>query len=314
MLIYTLRRLIAILPVLVVVSVIVFMIVHLTPGNPAYIILGEDSSPEAIKQLEQQLGLNQPMPVQFFHWIVNIFKGNLGNSVYSSEPVLSIILGRLGPTFSVMLVSMCFTLLIAVPLSFFMVWNRHSKIDSFFLSMSLVGTSIPEFWFAILLVMGLGVTIPLFPVAGYVSFSDNIVAWFHHLILPSFVLATVEIGLITRILREGMLEAINQDYTKTARSKGIKEVSVIGNHVFANALIPTTTVIGMSVAGLLGGTVIIETLFTIPGIGQLLIDSIHRRDYPIIQGVVLFISVTYVCINLLVDLLYGFLDPRIRYK
>ncbi len=296
-----------------VVSVIVFLIVHLTPGNPAYLILGEDVSPEAVAQLEEQLGLNKPMALQFVDWIKNIFMGDLGQSIYSSEPVLDVIFDRIGPTFSLMITSMTIALLIAIPTAIFVVWRRHTFLDPLFTSFSLVGTSIPEFWFALLLVLGLGVAVPIFPVAGYVPFAEGFVNWIYHLLLPAFVLAAVEIGLIARMLRDGMLESVNQDYTKTARAKGVREGTVLMKHVFSNALIPTTTVIGVTIAGLLGGTVIIETIFTIPGIGQLLIDSIYRRDYPVIQGVVLFIAVIYVVVNLLIDLLYAFLDPRIRY-
>lgn len=313
MLQYTVRRFFAIIPVLFIVSIIVFLIVHLTPGNPAFLILGEDSSPEAIEQLEQQLGLDKPAVLQYFDWLGNIFTGNLGESIYSEEPVSQIISNRIGPTFSLMVVSMILTLIIAIPTAIFIVWKRNTALDPLFLSGSLLGTSIPEFWLALLLVLGLGVAIPIFPVAGYIPITDGVMDWLHHLLLPGIVLAAVEIGLIARMLRDSMLESLNQDYTKTARGKGVKESTVLIKHVFSNALIPTTTVIGLTVAGLLGGTVIIETIFTIPGIGQLLIDSIHRRDYPIIQGVVLFIAVVYVLINLIVDLLYAFLDPRIRY-
>ncbi|MFC2948016.1 ABC transporter permease [Virgibacillus sediminis] len=313
MLHYTIRRLLAIIPVLFIVSIIVFLIVHLTPGNPAFIILGEDSSPEAIEQLEQQLGLDKPMVIQYFDWLANIVVGDLGQSIYSEESVSQIIAERLGPTFSLMLVSMLLTLIIAIPTAIFIVWKRNTILDPIFLSGSLLGTSIPEFWLALLLVLGLGVTIPIFPVAGYLPITEDILGWIYHLLLPGIVLAAVEIGLIARMLRDSMLESVNQDYTKTARGKGLKESTVIMKHVFSNALIPTTTVIGVTIAGLLGGTIIIETIFTIPGIGQLLIDSIHRRDYPVIQGVVLFIAFVYVIINLIVDLLYAFLDPRIRY-
>jgi peptide/nickel transport system permease protein len=310
---YTLRRLLAIIPVLFIVSIIVFMIVHLTPGNPAFIILGEDSSPEAVEQLEQQLGLDKPIVVQYFDWLRNIFVGDLGQSVYSEQQVTQIIEERIGPTFSLMIISMLFTLIVAIPTAIFIVWKRNTVLDPLFLSGSLLGTSIPEFWLALLLVLGFGVSIPIFPVAGYIPISDGLINWLHHLILPGIVLAAVEIGLIARMLRDSMLESVNQDYTKTARGKGVKESTVLIKHVFSNALIPTTTVIGVTVAGLLGGTIIIETIFTIPGVGQLLIDSIHRRDYPVIQGVVLFIAFIYVLINLIVDLLYAFLDPRIRY-
>ncbi|ASN03591.1 ABC transporter permease [Virgibacillus necropolis] len=313
MLQYTIRRLLSVIPVMFIVSIIVFLIVHLTPGNPAFLILGEDSSQESIEQLEKQLGLDKPMAVQFFDWIKNILTGDLGQSVYSSEPVSQIIAGHFGPTFSLMLISLLLVLLIAIPTAIFVVWKRNTALDPLFISVSLIGVSIPEFWFAMLLVLGFGVAIPIFPVAGYIPIMEGVFNWLYHLFLPAFVLASVEVGLVARMLRDGMLESVNQDYTRTARAKGIKENSVLMKHVFSNALIPTTTVIGTTVAGLLGGTVIIETMFTIPGIGQLLIDSIHRRDYPVIQGVVLFIAGIYVLVNLLVDLLYAFLDPRIRY-
>ena len=313
MLQYIVRRLISIIPVLLIVSIIVFLIVHLTPGNPAYLILGEDSSPEAIAQLEAQLGLDKSVFVQFADWFKNVLVGDLGQSVYSSQPVTEVIFERVGPTFSLMVISMAFTLIIAIPTAVFVVWRRNTFLNPMFTSVSLFGASIPEFWFAMLLVLAFGVAIPIFPVAGYVPIAAGIGNWFYHLILPAFVLAAVEIGLIARMLRDGMLDSVNQDYTKTARAKGIKESIVLMKHVFSNALIPTTTVIGVTIAGLLGGTVIIETIFTIPGIGQLLIDSIHRRDYPVIQGVVLFIAVIYVIINLVIDLLYALLDPRIRY-
>lgn len=298
---------------MLVVSIIVFMIVHITPGNPAFLILGEDSSQESIEQLEAQLGLDKPVVAQFFDWITNVITGDLGQSIYSSEPVLQVILDRVGPTFSLMALSLALVLLIAVPTAIFVVWKRNTAIDPLFITVSLFGVSIPEFWFAMLLVLGFGVAIPIFPVAGYIPIGEGVFDWFYHLILPAFVLAAVEVGIIARMLRDGMLESVNQDYTKTARAKGVKESIVLMKHVFSNALIPTTTVLGATVAGLLGGTVIIETMFTIPGIGQLLIDSIHRRDYPVIQGVVLFIAAIYVVVNLLVDLLYAFIDPRIRY-
>lgn len=313
MLQYITRRILSIIPVMLVVSMVVFMLIHLTPGNPAYLILGEDSSQESIEQLEAQLGLDKPMVVQFFDWFKNILTGDLGDSIYSSDPVTQIIKDRIGPTFSLMLVSLFLTLLIAIPTALFVVWKRKTVADPLFLSFSLIGVSIPEFWFAMLIVLAFGVAIPIFPVAGYFQVDEGFVNWLYHLILPAFVLAIAEVGIIARMLRDGMLESINQDFTKTARAKGVKESKVLMKHVFSNALIPTTTIIGGTVAGLLGGTVIIETMFTIPGIGQLLIDSIYRRDYPVIQGVVLFIAVVYVVVNLLIDLLYTFIDPRIRY-
>lgn len=313
MLQYTIRRLLSVIPVMFVVSIIVFLIVHLTPGNPAFLILGEDSSPEAIANLEKQLGLDQALHIQFFNWLGHVLTGDLGTSVYSSESVTSLIFANFGPTFSLMALSMLMLLVIAIPLALIIVSLRKTVMDPLFTSVSLFGVSVPEFWLATLLVLGFGVALPIFPVAGYMPLAEGIDLWLHHILLPSFVLAIVEVGIIARMLRDSMLESVNQDYVKTARAKGVRERDVLVRHVFVNALIPTTTVLGATIAGLLGGTVIIETLFTIPGIGQLLVDSIHRRDYPVVQGIVLFIAGTYVFVNLLVDLLYTFLDPRIRY-
>lgn len=313
MLQYIIRRLVSLIPVLLIVGIIVFMVVHLTPGNPAIVMLGQEATKTQIEQLEENLGLNEPLPMQFVHWIGHAAEGDLGQSIYSDEPVTRVIFSHLGPTVSLTILSMIMTLLISLPSAILAVWKRKGILDPIFMSVSLLGVSIPEFWFALLLILGFAVLLPLFPVAGYVSISQGIWPWLHHLLLPAFVLSAVEVGLIARMLRDGMLEGIHQDYTRTARAKGLKERRVLTKHVFFNAMIPTTTVIGTAVASLLGGAVIAETIFTIPGIGQLLIDSIHRRDYPVIQGIVLFIAVIYVFVNLLVDLVYAVLDPRIRY-
>lgn len=314
MLRYTASRVVSLIPILIIVSIIVFLIIHLTPGNPATLILGQDASHESIRQLENKLGLNEPLFVQYFDWMKKLLTGDLGQSVYSSESVKGIIASHIGPTVSLTAFALILTLLVAIPTAIVAVWKRNTLLDPIFISISLLGVSIPAFWLAILLVLVFAVTFPIFPVAGYVPLSRNFFNGLYHLFLPAVILACVETGLIARMLRDGMLEAINQNYTKTARAKGLTESAVLLKHVFVNALIPTTTVVGTMVAGLLGGTVIVETIFTIPGIGQLLIDSIYRRDYPVIQGVILFIAVIYVFVNLVVDLLYTLLDPRIRYN
>lgn len=314
MLRYIFQRILSLIPVLFIVGIIVFLIVHLTPGNPAHIILGQDSSKESVQALEEQLGLNEPLPMQFLHWTENVLKGDLGQSVYSNEAVTTIIWSHFGPTFSLMSLSLILTLIIAIPLAILAVWQRGSWLEKVFVPVSLLGVSIPSFWLAIILVLIFAVFIPIFPVAGYTNIQAGLSQWLYHLILPSMILAIVEIGIIARMLRDSMLEAVNQDYTKTARAKGLHEYEILIKHVLRNALLPTTTIIGMIIAGLLGGTVIIETIFTIPGIGQLLIDSIYRRDYPVIQGTVLFIALIYVLVNLAIDLIYGLIDPRIRYE
>ena len=245
MLQYTIRRLLSVIPVMLVVSVIVFMIVHLTPGNPAFLILGEDSSPEAIADLERQLGLDQALYIQFFNWISQVATGDLGTSVYSSQTVTSLIFENFGPTFSLMVLSTFMLLVIAIPAALVIVALRKTVLDPIFTSVSLFGVSIPEFWLATLLVLGFGVTLPIFPVAGYMPLAEGVDAWLHHILLPSFVLAIVEVGIIARMLRDSMLDSINQDYIKTARAKGVRERDVLRNHVFTNALIPTTTVLGV---------------------------------------------------------------------
>jgi peptide/nickel transport system permease protein len=310
---YTLRRLITLVPILVIVGFIVFMLIHLTPGDPARVILGPDASQEQVNQLQHSLGIDEPLPLQFVHWFSRAFTGDLGNSLYTGDPVLQEILRHIGPTLSLTLLAISMTLLIAIPSAIFAVSKRDSWLDPAFMSISLLGVSIPEFWFALLLILTFGVIVPVFPVAGYVPLGEGVWPWLHHLILPAFVLAALEMGNIARMLRDGMLEAVHQDYTRTARSKGVTERRILVKHVFFNAIIPTTTVIGVAIAGLMGGAIIAETIFTIPGIGHLLIGSIQRRDFPVIQGCTLFIAVVYVFVNLIIDLVYAVLDPRIRY-
>lgn len=310
---YIIRRLIAIIPILFVVGTIVFLLIQLMPGNPARQILGADATQEEVEKLEVDLGLDEPLPIYYVKWLGNLLKGDMGESIYTGDKVLSDIISHIGPTLSISLLALSITLLIALPIGILAVRKRDSWLDPTFMSLSLLGVSIPEFWFALLLILGFSVTIPIFPTAGYVPITEDVASWLHYIILPAIVLAMIEVGLIARMLRDGMLEGVNQDYTKTARSKGLKEGSILVKHVFPNALIPTTTVIGVSVAGLLGGTVIVETIFTIPGIGHLLIDSIHRRDFPVVQGSILFISTVYVLVNLLIDIVYALLDPRIKY-
>src|SRR5699024_8475126 len=236
---------------MLVVSIIVFLIIHLTPGNPAYIILGEDSSKESIQQLEHELGLDQPIAIQFFDWIKNMLTGDLGMSIYSSEPVLDMMLAHFGQTFSLMAVSLFLMLLIYGAAANHAVVERDTAVKPIFLSSSLIGVSLPEFWFAMLLVIAFGVTIPIFPVEGYIPFDSGVLEWLHHLFLPDFVLALVEAGLISRMLRDEMLEAVGQHYTRTARAKGIKESAVIKRHTFRNALSPPVTVIRQSTPRLL---------------------------------------------------------------
>lgn len=311
---YVARRVMSLIPVLTVVGVVVFSLVHLTPGDPARVMLGQSASPERIAQLRQELGLDDPLPLQFLFWARDVVSGDLGVSIYSGTPVAEIIATRIGPTASLTLLSMLFGLLIAIPSAMLAVWKRDSLWDPAFMSVSLVGISIPNFWLGIVLILIFPVTLGWLPVSGYVPLSAGLWPWLSHLLLPAIALSAQVAGLIARMLRDGMLEVINRSFIRTARAKGVTERIVLARHAFFNAMIPTTTVIGISFAGLLGGAVVIESIFAIPGVGSLVVESIARRDYPVLQGTVLFVAVMYVVVNLLVDLLYAVLDPRIRYQ
>ncbi|GIO04440.1 ABC transporter permease [Brevibacillus reuszeri] len=313
MLQYIGRRLLALIPVLIVVGVIVFTIIHLTPGDPASVILGESATQEEVDQLRQALGLDQPLMSQFITWIGQVATGNLGTSVFSGEPVAQTIIDRLGPTVSLAIVACMVSLCIAIPTAILAVWKRDSVLDPAFMSITLLGVSIPNFWLALLLILLFAVVLRWLPVAGYVPISEGVWPWLSHLILPAVVLSVQQAGIISRMLRDGMLDIMHQDFIRTARAKGLKERVVLIKHTLSNAMIPTTTVIGASIAGLLGGAVVTETIFAIPGIGGLIVESIARRDYPVLQGTVLFVATVYVIVNLVVDLAYAVLDPRIRY-
>lgn len=310
---YIIRRLLFLIPVLLVVGVIVFTIIHLTPGDPAAVILGESATQEQIQELREHLGLDDPLPIQFLSWMCRAATGDLGESVFSGESVVASIAAHLGPTISLALLATMISVTVAIPMAILAVWKRNSALDPLFMSVSLLGVSIPNFWLALLLVMCFSVFLGWLPVAGYAPLEDGLWEWLSHLILPAFVLSVHQMGIVSRMLRDGMLDIISQDFIRTARAKGMRERAVLTKHVLLNAMIPTITVMGSSVAHLLGGAIVIETIFAMPGIGQLVAESIFRRDYPVLQGTVLFVATVYVVVNLLVDLAYGLFDPRIRY-
>lgn len=310
---YLLRRLLSMIPVLLIVGVIIFFLIHLTPGDPAAVILGSSASPEQVAQLRSELGLDAPLWTQFFTWLGRAFTGQLGESIYSHEPVSQEIGAHVAPTLSLTVVAFVLSIVIAIPTALLAVWTRNTILDTAFMSVSILGVSIPNFWLALVLILVLAVQFELLPVSGYVPLEEGVGPWFVHLILPAFVLAVQQAALIARMLRDGMLDVVHQDYIRTARAKGLGERAVLTKHAFLNAMIPTITVIGVSLAKLLGGAVVTEQIFVIPGLGNLLVDSISRRDFPVIQGVILLIALIYVGVNLLVDLVYGLLDPRIRY-
>lgn len=309
---YLLKRILSLIPVVFVVSVVVFLIIHLTPGDPAAVMLGEDASPQQIEQLREQLGLNLPLYEQYFNWIVGAVQADLGASYFMDEPVTQALLSHLGPTVSLTFFSIVIAILISIPVGIFAARHRGSASDQSVMGFTLLGMSVPNFILGLLLMLLFGVMLRWLPVAGYEPLSSGLWSHLRYLILPAVALGTIQAALIARTTRSSMLEVLNHNFIKSARAKGVKERQIIYFHAFRNALLPVITIIGQTFGGLIAGAVVTETIFNIPGIGQLTINSIERRDYPMIQGVILMVGIAYVFINLVVDLLYGLFDPRVR--
>jgi peptide/nickel transport system permease protein len=309
---YILRRLVMLVPVLLVVGVVVFALVHLTPGDPAAVILGDRATPEDIARLRDQLGLNDPLPVQFVRWFGNALRLDFGESIFLGEPVSQALLDRIEPTALLTLYALIFQVLIGVPAGVLAAVRHNSIVDRAVSVVAISGSAIPTFFLGILLILIFAVRLRWLPSGGYVPLREDAVAHFKGMLLPAFALGFSAAGLLARMVRSSMLDVMREDYVRTAFAKGLPEQLVVVRHALRNALIPALTVIGISVGALLGGAVVTETVFTIPGMGRLVVQSIARRDYPVIQGAVIAIAMTYVLVNLVVDLLYVYADPRVR--
>ena len=315
---YLLRRLLATIPVFVVVALFVFALLRITPGDPASVLAGNEATPEQVQQIRDALGLDDPVHIQLWEWTKSLFNGDLGLSIRSRTPVLDLIKNRVQPSLSLALITEIFAVLVAVPMGVIAAWKSDSIIDRVVMIFAAVGFSMPVFWlgFILIWIFGLwafGMDSPLLPVGGYVKIGDGFFEYIRHLILPAFTLGLVIIALIARMTRAAMLEVLREDYVRTARAKGLGETMVLIRHALRNASLPIITVVGLSVAALLSGAVVTESVFFIPGMGRLAVDAIAARDYPVIQGLILVVSFVYVFINLAVDITYAFLDPRIRY-
>jgi peptide/nickel transport system permease protein len=310
---YIIRRILATLPVLGVVAVIVFLLLRLSPGDPAAIIAGDNATVDDILLIREQLGLDQPMIGQFIQWLGQLLSGDFGNSIYMNRPVLGLILERVEPTLALSVTTIAFAVALAVPMGVLAAWRAGSWIDQTIMALSVLAFSVPVFLIGYGLVIGLSLTLELLPVQGFVSLSDDPLAFARHLVLPTIALGLVYTALLARITRATMLETLNEDFIRTARAKGLAEPRVLILHALKNASVPIVTTIGTGIALLIGGVVVTESVFAIPGIGRLTIDAVLQRDYPVIQGVILVIAGVYVGINLFIDLTYSLLDPRIRY-
>ncbi|HML09950.1 MAG TPA: ABC transporter permease [Stellaceae bacterium] len=310
---YIVRRILATIPVMVVVAIFVFALLHLSPGDPVAIIAGDNATAADIARIRTKLGLDQPLLVQFYDWVGHLVRGDLGISIFTNLPVSQLIAQRVGPTVALSISTLLISVLVSIPLGVLAAWKAGTWIDRVVMVFAVFGFSVPIFVLAYVLIYVLAIATNLLPVQGYVPPQDGIRPFLSHLVMPSIALGITFTALIARITRASMLDVLAQDYIRTARAKGLSDERVLLRHALKNAAVPIATIIGIGVALLIGGVVVTETVFAIPGLGRLTVDAILRRDYPIIQGIILIFSAAYVVVNLLVDLSYAILDPRIRY-
>jgi len=310
---YILRRVLSTVPVMAIVALFVFSLLYIAPGDPAAVIAGDQASPADVERIREGLGLDRPFLVQFGTWLWRILHGDLGTSIFTNLPVSALIAQRIEPTLSLMVLTLVLTILVAVPLGVVAAWKAGSWVDRTIMAFAVFAFSLPVFVVGYLLAYVFALQFDWLPVQGYTPLAEGFWPWLQNLILPAVALGCVYIALIARITRASMLEVLQQDYIRTARAKGLDQRSILFVHALKNAAVPIVTVIGIGVALLIGGAVVTESVFAIPGLGRLTIDAILRRDYPVIQGIVLLFSFLYVLVNLMVDVTYTLVDPRIRY-
>lgn len=310
---YILRRVLAVIPVMLLVAVFVFLLLRLTPGDPAAILAGDMATPAQLERIREAMGLNEPLHIQFIKWIGQLAHGNLGTSLISSTPVSSMIAGRIGPTFSIAILTILMSVALAIPMGVIAAWRHRKTVDYVVMTFSVMGFSVPVFVTGYIFILVFSLKLNWFPVQGYTPLSEGLMPFLGHAFLPALTLTTIYVALIARMTRANMLEVLGEDYIRTARAKGASERRVLFRHALRNAAVPILTVIGTGFALLIGGVVVTETVFNIPGIGRLTVDAILARDYPVIQAMILLTSFLYVLVNLIIDLSYTFFDPRIRY-
>ncbi|MBW3631407.1 MAG: ABC transporter permease [Chloroflexi bacterium] len=313
MIAYIIRRLLLLIPVLLIVGMVVFTLMHLTPGDPASVMLGREATQEQKDALRERLGLDEPIPVQFINWFGSALRLDFGDSLFIGKPVTQALLDRAEPTGLLALYSLTFAIVIAIPAGVIAAVRANSLLDRLLMVVSISGVAIPSFFFGILLILLFAVVLGWLPSGGYVDIGENPIQHFKYMLLPTLTLGFSAAGLLARLVRSTMLDVLNEDYVRTAYSKGLEERHVVLAHAFRNALIPVLTIVGVTFAGMLGGAVVIETVFNIPGLGRLLVQSVTRRDIPVVQGAVMTVAAIEVLVMLLVDLLYVYVDPRIRY-
>ena len=310
---YILRRLLASIPVVILVGVMTFSILHIAPGDPAVLMAGEEATPADVEAMRVALGFDKPFIVQFGKWSGRLLRGDLGTSIFSQHTIVSLMKPRIEPTLSLAIIAISLSIIIGVPMGVLAAWNQGSFVDRGVMVFAVLGFSIPVFWLGFLFIWAFAVKIHLFPAVGFVSITDGVFPFLRSLTLPALANAIPFSALVARMTRSTMVEVMQEDYIRTARAKGLTERVVNVRHGLRNAAIPIVTVVGLVFAGLVGGAVVTETVFAIPGLGRLLVDGVVRRDYPIVQAMLMVVAVSYVFVNLAVDITYAFLDPRIRY-
>ncbi len=311
MLSYVARRLLLALPTLVLVALAVFFLIRLAPGDPALVMLGEGADKAAVADMHRELGLDQPLPAQFLTWAGHVARGDLGRSISSGEPVAALILTRFRLTATVVVIAVTLATFIAVCAGMLAAWRQDTKLDMAIVGASTLVLAIPSFWLALLLLLLFGLKLGWLPFVGYVPFSEAPVQAALFVVLPILTLTVGQSGVLTRMMRSSAIEVMQLEYVTHARAKGLSEAAVLRRHVFPNAFAPTLTLVGLTLGHLLGGIAVIETVFTLPGLGRLMVDSILARDYPVVQGCLLFTAVVYIAVNLVVDLCYPIFDPRV---
>ena len=299
---------------MVVVALFVFLLLRLSPGDPAAVIAGDYATAEDVQKIREKLGLSEPIFIQFVTWLGSLIQGDLGTSIFSNKPVTELIAQRLEPTLMLALTTIIFSILVAVPLGTIAAFRAGSWIDRLVMLFSVGGFSVPVFVLGYILIYYFSITWRILPVQGYRSpFEDGMLPFIQHIILPTLTLSVIYIALLARMTRASVMEVLEEDYIRTARAKGLSEVKILMRHALGNAAVPIVTVIGIGIALLIGGVVVTESVYNIPGLGRLVLDAVLARDYPIIQGLILFFSLIYVLLNLIIDLTYTLFDPRIKY-
>ena len=307
-----LRRLVATVPVLLVVALVIFSVLRLTPGDPAAIVAGDGATLQQIAEIRAKMGLDEPIPMQFYHWITDVLRGDFGTSLISGQPVSHMILDRMGPTIATTVYTIIYTILVSIPVGILAAWRRGKAVDKAVAAGSVMGFSVPVFITAYILIFIFSMVLGWLPVQGYKPLSDGVWPHIKHLILPIASLGTIYIALVTRFARTSIIDTLGEDYIRTARAKGLGERSVLTRHALPNAGVPILTIIGVSITMLIGGVVVTESVFNIPGLGRLVVEAIQAKDFTIIQGLIVLFTVVDITVNLIIDILYTIVDPRIE--